>query len=350
MSPTNKAAFYPSNKAPSLEVSPSPYPTIGDGELLVKVGVVAINPVDWKIQQVGTDLFPFLTYPLAGGMDIAGTVIEVGPSSSSSVNAPQRFRPGDRVLGFPFEFSSRAGGFQHYVVVPAGLAVPIPDSIPFADASVLPSGVATAAVALYQYLGLEHPTLPPRKSNGKTVFIPGGASVVGSNAIQLAVASGYEVITTSSPKNFAHCEALGASRVFDYHSPNLTQDLKEAFKGKQCAGGFSTVEGSNEVVFDVVGASEGSKSVACTILLGSEGVPEGIKAEMIHAYWIKDTPLCEVIFGKFLPEALASGHYKCVPKPLVVGRGLEFVQVALDKGKANSVSCQKLVVSLEGEA
>jgi NADPH:quinone reductase-like Zn-dependent oxidoreductase len=343
MPPANKAAFYPTNKAPSLKVEASPYPTISADELLVKVSVVAINPVDWKIQQLGTDVFPFLTYPLAGGMDIAGTVIEAGAS------AAQRFRPGDRVLGFPYEFSSRAGGFQHYVSLPAALATPIPDSVPFADASVLPSGVATAAVALYQYLGLDHPTSPARPKNGKAVLIPGGASSVGSNAIQLAVASGYEVITTSSPQNFAHCEALGAARVFDYHSPNLLQDVKEAFRGKQCAGGLSTVEGSNDLVFDVVRASEGSKSVACTILLSDEGVPGDVEAEMIHAYWIKGTPLCEVIFGKFLPEALASGHYKCMPKPVVVGDGLEAVQVALDKGKANSVSCQKLVVSLEGE-
>jgi NADPH:quinone reductase-like Zn-dependent oxidoreductase len=339
MAPPNKAAFYPSDKAPVLSIASSPYPTAGPDELIVKVAVSAINPVDWKIQQVGTSVFPFLTYPLAGGLDVAGTVVEVGLNIT-------KFHPGDRVLGFPLEFTSRAGGFQHYVVVPAAVAAPIPDSISFAEASVLPSCISTAAVALYQHLGLSHPTFPARAKNGKTVLIPGGASAVGSNAIQLAVASGYEVITTSSPKNFAYCEALGASCVFDYRDANLTRDVKEAFRGKQCAGGFATVEESNDLVFEVVGASEGSKLVACALLLSEEGVPEGIQAKFIHAYWIKDTPLAQVIFEKFLPEALAQGHYKCVPKPAVVGKGLESVQVALDKGKTNSVSAQKLVVLL----
>ncbi|KAI8623899.1 GroES-like protein [Xylariaceae sp. FL1651] len=343
MAPTNKAAFYPSDKATSLQVGPSPYPTVGEGELIVKVGVTAINPVDWKIQQLGQDLFPTLQYPLAGGHDIAGTVVEVGPGVT-------RFRPGDRVLGFPAGFESRTGGFQHYVVVPAQLAAPIPDSVAFADAAVLPSCLATAAEALYAYLGLDRPADPPRPRNGKTVLVSAGASAVGSNAIQLAVASGYEVFTTASPKNFAHCEALGASQVFDYRDPNVARDLKEAFRGKQCAGGFAAVEESNALVFDVVAASEGSKSVACAILFSSEGVPKDISAKMISAFAIKDTDLVDVIFGKFLPEALAKGHYQCVPKALVVGQGLDHVQAAFDKGMTNSVSCQKLVVSLEENA
>ncbi|KAI0535377.1 GroES-like protein [Xylaria digitata] len=344
MAPTNKAAFYPSDKAPTLQVASSPYPTAGPNDVIVHVAAAAINSVDWKIQEAGTAVFPFLQYPLVGGLDVAGTVVEVGPAVS-------KFRPGDRVLGFSSDFVSRAGGFQNYVVVPASVVTHLPENTPFVDAAVLPSGVATAAVSLYQYLDLTHPSLPARPGNGQTVLITAGASSVGSNAIQLAVASGYEVITTASPRHFAHCTALGASRVFDYHSSTLLEDVKAAFRGKQCAGGLSSVESSNSLAFEVVSASEGEgKSVACTILFSQDGVPANIRTEMIHAFHIKDTPLADVVFGTYLPAALAGGRYKCEPKPRVVGTSLESVQTALDIGKTNAVSCEKLVVTLAGGA
>ncbi|KAI1272994.1 GroES-like protein [Xylaria sp. FL0933] len=345
MAPTNKAAFYPSDKAPALEIGSSPYPTPGPNEVIIKVAAIAINPVDATIQRSGKEIFPFLTYPLVGGLDVAGTIAEVGPNTNS------KFHQGDRVLGFACDFTSRTGAFQEYVVVPASVVSRIPEGISLIEASTIPSGLATAAEALYSYLCLTHPTAPPRPQNGQTLLIAGGASVVGSNAIQLAVASGYEVLTTSSPSNFAHCTSLGASRVFDYRDANLTQNLLAALKGKQVAGGLSCVPAGNASVFEAVGASEGSKKVACTILFTQAGVPGNITTEMIHAYHIKDTPLAEVIFDSWLPTALASGQYKRAPRPRVVGEGLESVQTALDIiAKPNAVSCEKLVVTLGGEA
>ncbi|KAK5637379.1 hypothetical protein RRF57_013091 [Xylaria bambusicola] len=339
MAPTNTAAYYPSDKAPSLEIGSAPYPTPGPDEIIIKVAAAAINPVDAKIQSAGTSLFPFLTYPLAGGIDVSGTVAEVGSSATS------KFHVGDRVLGFPCDFASRSGAFQSYVAVSASVATKLPEATSFVEAATLPSGVATAAEALYAYLGLEHPSVPPRPRNGKTVLIGGGASVVGSNAVQLAVASGYEVITTSSLSNFAHCISLGASLVFDYRDPDLANKLVSAFSERECAGAFSCVEGSNSVVFEVVGKSKGSKTVACAILFSKEGVPEGVKADMFHAFRVKDTPLAEVVFGQFLPAALENGQYKCAPKARVVGHGLESVQKGLDI-IAKGVSCEKLVVAL----
>ncbi|KAI0468041.1 GroES-like protein [Xylaria cf. heliscus] len=349
MAPTNKAAFYPSDKAPALTIGPSPYPTPSPNEVIIRVSATAINPIDQKVQDLGTTILPFLTYPLVGGFDVAGTVVEAG-------SAVADFRPGDRVLAFPTEFASRTGGFQHYVAVQADCVARIPKDTPFTDAAVLPTGISTAAVA-FRYLGLdlslEDPVARAPTSEGaepETVLVTAGAGSVGSNAIQLAVAAGYEVIATSSTRNFAHCASLGAARVFDYASPTLASELKAALRGRRLAGALSCVAESNAVVFEAVAASEGSKRVACTLLFSQDEVPEAITAEMIHAYWIKDTPLAETIFGKFLPQALASGKYKCEPKPLVVGKGLESVQAAFDLSKKGGVSCQKLVVVLEGEA
>ncbi|KAI0513286.1 GroES-like protein [Xylaria bambusicola] len=339
MAPTNTAAYYSSDKAPSLEIANSPYPTPGPDEIIIKVAAAAINPVDSKIQSAGTALFPFLTYPMAAGIDVSGTVVEVGSSATS------KFHVGDRVLGFLCEFTSRSGGFQSYVAASTSVVTKLPKETSLIEAATLPSGVATAAEALYACLGLDHPSVPPRPRNGKTVLVGGGASVIGSSAIQFAVASGYEVITTSSPANFEHCLSLGAALVFDYRAPDLANKLVSAFSERECAGALSCVAESNPVVFEVVSKSKGNKVVACSLLFSKDGVPAGVKADMFHAYNVKDTPLAEVVFGAFLPAALESGQYKCAPKARVVGHGLESVQKGFDI-LARGVSCEKLVVTL----
>ncbi|KAI0841295.1 GroES-like protein [Hypoxylon sp. FL0890] len=338
MTPTNRAAFLAGPKAYPITVGDSPYPTAGDGEIVIKVAATAINPMDWYIQIMGEELFSWLKYPYIGGSDVAGTVVEVG----HNIN---KFKVGDRVLGFSASFEPQFGGFQHYVVLEATVVAPIPDDLDYTDASVLPLGVSTAACGLYQkdLLALDYPSLNP-KPNGKTLLVWAGASSVGTNAIQLAVASGYEVYTTSSPSNFDYCKKLGASRVFDYHSPNVTQDLIEAFKGKKCAGGFAIQRGSDRFVFEVVDKSEGDKFVACA--MQPTNVPAGIQAKMVFAGTLKNNEVGPIIFDQFLPAALAQKKYQCLPKPLVVGHGLEHVQAAIDQGKSGTVSARKLLITL----
>ncbi|KAI1102200.1 GroES-like protein [Jackrogersella minutella] len=338
MAPTNKAASLDEPKAYPLNVDSVPYPTVGNGEIIVKVAASAVNPMDWYIQLLGKDLFAWLQYPYIGGSDVAGTVVEVGPGVS-------KFKVGDRVLGLAASFDSRFGGFQQYVVLEAKVVSPIPADLDFTDASVVPLGLSTAACGLYQkdFLALDYPSLNP-KPNGKTLLIWSGASSVGSNAIQLAVASGYEVYTTSSPQNFDYCKKLGATHVFDYNSPTVTEDLIEAFGGRTCAGGFAIHLGSPKVVFEVVAKSQGDKFVACAVK--PIDVPEGVNAKMIFGGTLKDNEVGPMIYDQFLPEALAQKKFECLPKPLVVGHGLEHLQAALDKGKDGGLSAQKLIITL----
>ncbi|KAI1746383.1 GroES-like protein [Xylaria scruposa] len=339
MAPSNTCAFLPAARANPLSIGPAPYPTVGKNEIIVKVAAAAINPIDYYIQMLGEKLFSWLQYPYSGGSDAAGTVVEVGSEVS-------RFKPGDRVVAFTAGFESRSGGFQNYVALPAKIASPIPADLSFAEATVLPLALSTAACGLYQkdMLALDHPSLDP-KPNGKTVLIWAGASSVGSNAIQLAVASGYEVITTSSPKNFEYCKKLGASQVFDYNTETeaLTKQLVDALKGKDCAGGFAIHSGSEGIVFDVVKQSNGAKFVACA--MQPQNVPEGIGAKMIFASTLKDNEVGDVIYADYLPAALAQKKFKCLPEPVVVGHGLEHLQKAYDQAKSG-VSAQKLVITL----
>lgn len=145
------------------------------------------------------------------------------------------------------------GGFQEYLIVNTRLACHIPDSMSFAEASVFPLGVGTAACALSAkgFLALPYPTIEPVHT-GKTILIWGGSSSVGSNAIQLAKAAGFEVVTTSSPRNFDHVKSLGASKVFDSSSPRVIADIVAELDATDCAGIFHAA-GSVEPSLEIAG-------------------------------------------------------------------------------------------------
>jgi NADPH:quinone reductase-like Zn-dependent oxidoreductase len=149
MTPTNKAAYLLSSKATPLEVKDAPYPVPRDDEVVVKTHAVAINPVDWILQEQGTSfMFTWLKYPFVLGTDVAGEVVQVGPRIT-------RFKPGERVLGQAIgtdkkRNSAAEGAFQHYVVLLANLTSHIPDTISYESASVIPLGLSTAACGLFQ--------------------------------------------------------------------------------------------------------------------------------------------------------------------------------------------------------
>lgn len=92
-------------------------------------------------------------------------------------------------------------------------------------------------------------------------MIWGGSSSVEANAIQLAVAARYEVISAASLRNFDLVKKFGAGRVFDYSSPALISDIIAAFKGKKCAGAFAIRRAALSPAFDIISQIEGKKIV-----------------------------------------------------------------------------------------
>ena len=109
------------------------------------------------------------------------------------------------------------GGFQLYSSAPAGTTGILPSKVSFAEGSVIPLALDTAAVGLYSassdgFLGLPFPS-PNPSSSGKTIVVWGGSSSVGTFAIQLSVASGVKVVTTASKHNFDFVKSIGASEV-----------------------------------------------------------------------------------------------------------------------------------------
>jgi NADPH:quinone reductase-like Zn-dependent oxidoreductase len=371
--PSNSAAKLLRTRTP-LEVQDAPYPAPQPDQIVIRNRAIAVNPVDWSLQLAGTIMYRWLSYPAVLGSDVAGEVVEIG-------SAVTRFAVGDRVLGQAVgtdkdSDSPAEGAFQHYTVVLERLASPIPDTLSYEQASVLPLGISTAACALFQkdLLALRHPSATPLPT-GETVLIWGGSTSVGANAIQLAVAAGYEVITTASPKNAASVTGLGASQVFDYGSPTVVADVIAALRGKTLAGTFAIGKGSSERCVDIVRAVDGRKFIALASTPvtfesvaggGRVGLKlvrvltrigasmaalllrcriHGIGTKFVFGTTLKHNEVSRLIYEEFLPSALAEGRYLAVPAPLVVGHGLEAVQVALDTQR-KGVGARKVVVTL----
>ncbi|KAL8778887.1 MAG: hypothetical protein Q9213_007202 [Squamulea squamosa] len=341
--PSNSAAWLVGEKVHPLKIEAAPYTLPGDNEILIKNASLAINPADWVFQALA--IFP-LQYPTILGADIAGEVVEVG-------NGVSRFRKGDRVLALATGMNvgvvdqpKSQGGFQEYTIIVQQLASIIPDSLSFERAAVLPVGIGTAAVGLYQegFLHLQQPSISS-KPNGQTLLVWGGASSVGSNAIQLAIASGYQVATTASSKNFEYVKKLGASQVFDYTKPTVIDEIASALDGKHNAGVFDAINenGAIEKCLEAASRLQGNKFVA-TVRQPPENLPTGVSAKYIFVFDIKDNQISKLIYEDYLPKALAEGKYIIAPDPYVVGKGLQSVQAGIDMVK--SMSAKKLVVNL----
>jgi Zn-dependent alcohol dehydrogenase len=280
------------------------------------------------------------------------TVVEVGSGVT-------RFKVGDRVVGLAtgLDFQTgdgknSRGAFQLYTILQTNITSEIPSNLSYESASVIPLALSTAASGMFSkdFLAMEYPTVPP-KPTGKTLLVWGGSTSVGCNAIQLAVSAGYEVISTTSPKNFDLVKKLGASQVFDYSSPTVVSDLIEAFKGKTCAGAVAiglamttATSGLAEACVEVVAKSEGTKFVA-TAQPPPKDLAPGVDAKFILGGSVKDTEVGKAIYQDFLPKALAEGQFVAAPDPLIVGKGLEYMQEAFEVQK-RGVSAKKVVVSL----
>lgn len=355
-----------------MEVKTAPYTAPGKNEVVVKSGAIAINPVDAMKQAMGDMMMGWIKYPFILGDDVAGEVVEVGPGVT-------RFRPGDRVLGHAVSIDKRSnraceGAFQEYVVLRDNLVSQIPDSLSYERACVLPLCLSTAACGLFMkdFLALELPTPKTAKnSTGQTLVVWGGSTSLGSNAIQLAVAAGYQVITTASPKNFEYVKKLGASHAFDYSSPKSVPDIIALLKGKKPAGAIAIGDGSMEACIEIVAASSGRKFIAQASVPMPEQIPpkgmalvsfiagflwfnvstfvkckvKGVGCKFIWGDDLMANEVGSAIYEHFLPDALAAEKYVAAPEPYVVGTGLEYIQEALDAVK-KGVSVRKLVVLL----
>jgi NADPH:quinone reductase-like Zn-dependent oxidoreductase len=368
----NQAAWLMGNKAHPLQVKPAPDARPLEQQIVIRNYATAINIIDWRLQELGTFMmYKWIKYPCILGSDVAGEVVEVGSQVT-------RFKVGDRVVGQAVGKDEKRNtdaecAFQLYVVLLEHMASPIPDSMPYKDACVIPLGISTAACGLFQndQLGLQLPSVNS-KPKGETILIWGGSTSVGSCAIQLAVSAGYEVFTTASPHNFDYVRKLGATQAFNYKSKTVVDDIVSAFKGKKAAGAISIASDGTERCMDILARCDGgNKFVSLAAYPVPDKIPAhfpilqtmcmfltrsivywlksktmGIKYNLIFATSLVDNGLGKAIFEGYLPQALADERFRASPEPIVVGNGLESIQSAMDYHKTG-VSANKVVVSLK---
>ncbi|GAA2059180.1 NADP-dependent oxidoreductase [Williamsia deligens] len=172
-----------------------PRPTPGPGEVLVEVAGTSFNPVDAAIRGGWlTEVIP-VTFPHVPGIDVAGTVVEVG-------DGVQDRAPGDAVVGMLPMVAD--GAAAEFVLAPAEVLATAPASIPLADAAALPVVGLTAWQALFELADLRP---------GQSVLVNGAGGAVGGYAVQLAAQAGAHVTATASDRSAAAVRAHGAQHV-----------------------------------------------------------------------------------------------------------------------------------------
>lgn len=370
---THVAATLATPRAP-LTLTTVETPTPAADEVLVRVRAVAINPVDWIIQGASRIIYRWLRTPAVLGSDVAGEVVAVGETVT-------RFRVGQRVFGLATGTDRtrdplREGAFQEYSTLLERLTAPTPDDLTDEQAAVFPLGLSTAACALFQpqHLGLRMPGGPASVLPSEVVVVWGGSTSVGMNAVQLARAAGYTVVSTASAENAEAVRALGAEAVVDHRSASAVADLVAAVDGRPVAGAVALGAGSTDACLDVLSQTGGtvlamaSTPVSLASLVGRRHLfpamlpvftriglatvrstlrarRRGIRTGFVWGSSLRDDEMGPRLWGEVVPQMLADGSLRPAPAPVVVGEGLGAVQGGLDRQRAG-VSAQKVVVRL----
>ena len=227
-----RAAYIQQTGAPTvIQYGELPTPVPAPGEVLVKVGAAAVNPIDTYIRS-GAISMP-LQFPYIPGCDMAGTVTALGPNTS-------RFKVGDRVWCSNQSLFGRRGTLAEFAAIDEQWLYPTPASQSDAEAA------AGALVGITAHLGLH---LNAGIKAGEVVFVNGGTGGVGAAVVQLAKAAGAVVIATvGSAAKQELCRSWGADLVVDYHDANMDA-LIESFRQEK--GGIHVwFETQREPTFD----------------------------------------------------------------------------------------------------
>jgi len=170
-------------------------PQPSNDEVLVRVHVAAVLPIDWKIRQGYLQKFNPMNFPYTPGTSFSGVVVAIGKTVKG-------IKVGQMVFG-----RSSNGAYTEYLTIKECDIVLMPKGLTFEEAVTISGGAATAWHALITECGLK---------KGHKVLIHGAAGGVGQFAVQLAKLGGAEVIGTASTKNLEFVKSLGANSVIDY--------------------------------------------------------------------------------------------------------------------------------------
>ncbi|MGE2720073.1 NAD(P)H-quinone oxidoreductase [Mycolicibacterium celeriflavum] len=217
-----------------------------DDEVLIKVASAGINRAD-LLQAAGKYPPPPGASDILG-LEVSGTVAAVGDNASE-------WAVGQQVCAL-----LAGGGYAEYVAVPAGQVMPIPESVSLHEAAGLPEVACTVWSNLVMTAGLQ---------SGQLVLIHGGASGIGTHAVQVGRALGCRVaVTAGSAHKLDLCAELGAEVTINYRDEDFVERIK--------------AEGGADVILDIMGAAYLERNIDALahdgriVIIGMQG---GVKAE-----------------------------------------------------------------------
>ncbi|MGW2546221.1 NAD(P)H-quinone oxidoreductase [Kitasatospora sp. NPDC001574] len=227
-----------------------PDPVPGEGEVLVEVAATAVNRAD-LLQRQGLYNPPPGSSPYPG-LECAGRITALGPGVAG-------WAVGDEVCALLV-----GGGYAERVAVPVGQLLPVPKGLTPEEAAALPEVACTVWSNVFLTANLRP---------GETVLVHGGASGIGTMAIQLAKAVGARVaVTAGSAGKLARCAELGADVLIDYREQDFVEVLREATDG---AGA--------DVILDIMGARYLQRNVDALAVNGRLviiGLQGGVQGEL----------------------------------------------------------------------
>jgi len=234
-----------------LRLDETETPRPGKGQVLLRVAATSVNRADLQ-QRAGNYPAPPGESEILG-LEAAGSIEELGEDVAG-------WQVGDRVMTL-----LGGGGYAEYATAHASTLMPVPKNLELVQAAAITEVFVTAWLNIFREAGLKP---------GETLLVHGGASGVGTAAIQLAEALGPSpvIVTVGSEDKAKACRELGADHAILYKKEDFSRRVLE----------LTEKRGAN-VILDHIGASYLEPNLACLALYGRLviiGLLGGAKAEI----------------------------------------------------------------------
>ncbi len=294
-----------------LTLAELPDPVPGPGEVLVDVAATAVNRAD-VLQRQG-HYPPPPGAPEHPGLECSGTVAALGAGVAG-------WQVGDEVCAL-----LAGGGYATRVAVPAGQLLPVPAGVGLVEAAALPEAACTVWSNVFSLARLQP---------GEVLLVHGGASGIGTMAVQLAARAGATVVATvGSAAKAQRVRELGADRAVLYREEDFVAVVRAETGGRGA-----------DVVLDVMGAAYLARNVRAladggrVVVIGLQG---GTRAEL---------DLAALLAKRGTVHATALRSRSAAQKAVIVEEVLAGVWPAVEAGEVRPVVDRVLPLADAAEA